>query len=411
MLTGFSSAFDDVLIKRFNGKRYEKDSIKVPFVYAPKSHILQDLVGKTDTVKLPIMAVQIKSQGRDNDRTKNKLEEYTYKKPDGSYVNVKAVPWNIQVEMTILAKYQEDMDQIVENFSLHAEPYIIFSWREPKTGKDIRTEVVWDNNVTYTYPGDNQTPKDAPFRITATANFTIKGWLYRTNLVPVTPICFINADIITTNKFYCNYAELVAATADNARLEYDISGVPAIRYVSPYYLREGQSTSIKIQGTGFNNVQGVFLSGNNSEIYPLTTYQPFTATDTPFPAFDGYSITEFETLNPTEITFTLPPTSAMGFVDIIVVNQCGYGKLTVDANRCNRVENPYPTTMSEHYNWCVLQFPFLNGLVISNEFYTDVIDYTQTMITYDEESIDRDAIILKIRELMELGNVSVGDLS
>lgn len=411
MLTGFASAFDGVRIKRFNGQKYEKDQIKVPFTYAPKSHILQDLAGETDTIKLPIMAVTITGQGRDNERIKNKLEEFNYKKTDGSYVSLKRIPWNIQIQLEILAKYQEDLDQIVENFSLHTDPYIIFSWREPKTGIEIRTEVLWDGNVSYKYPTDN-TPKDPPFRVTASTNFTIKGFIFRANQTPITPICHINADIITTNKFYCNYAELSAATVDNARLEYDISGVPKLRYVSPYYLRKDQSPTILLQGTGFNNTLGVFVSASNPDMYPLTTFTPFTATDTPFPAFNGYTVSEFNLISPTELSFILPPASAIGFVDIIVVNSCGYGKLTVDANRCNRVENPYPITMPEHYSWCVLQFPFLNGLIISNELNDlETIDCSEQIITYDEETFDRDAIIEKIRELMLLGDISAGELS
>ena len=413
MLIGFASAFDGVRVKRFTGDKYEKDTIKVPFTYAPKNHILQDIVGKTDTIKLPIMAVQVKSQGRDKERVKNKLDDIIYKKPNGSIVNVRAVPWNIVVEMSILAKYQEDMDQILENFSLHSDPYIVFSWREPKTGKDIRTEVLWDEQINYQYPGDNQMPKDPPFRITATTTFTIKGYIFRTNLDPIVPICHINADIITTSRFYCNYTDLVNATLSTAKLEYDISGVPKIRYVNPYYLRDGISPKITIQGTGFSNVQGIFLSGSNSEIYPLTTFTPFTATDTPYPAFDGYTVEEFEVHSPTEISFTLPAASAVGFVDIIVVNTCGYGKLTVDADRCNRVENPYPTNMPDHYSWCVLQFPFLNGLIISGNMndFSPIDCANEQIITYDEESIDKDAIILKIKELMALGDITLSEIA
>ena len=131
LLNHFASAFDGVKIKRFDGKRYAKELIKVPFVYSPKSHIVYDILGVTDTIRPPIMAVEVKSQGRDNSRVKNKIDDIKYRNDDGTYVNLKAIPWNINVELTILTKFQEDMDQIVQNFASNTNRYIIVSWREP----------------------------------------------------------------------------------------------------------------------------------------------------------------------------------------------------------------------------------------------------------------------------------------
>jgi hypothetical protein len=409
MLTHFASAFDGITIKRFNGEKYEKSAFKIPIMFAPKSHILQDLTGKTDTVKIPVMAFSIKGQGRDKERIKNKLDEIVYKNEDGSLVNLKAVPWNVQLELTILCKYQEDLDQILENFSIQSNPYIIFSWKEPKSGRQIRTEVQWDENITIDYPGiADHGPKDFPFRITATTNFTLKGFLYKTNTTPVVPICHINADIIPTSKFYCNYFDLSAATKDNKKLHYDIEGRPNIRYVNPYYINAESSPTITIQGTGFNDTMAVYVSGSDPDMYPLTFYQPNTAYD----GFYGYLVKDFTPISNEKISFTLPPPSAIGFTDIIVHNSCGIGKLTEDSNRCSRVENPYPIHMPEHYNWCVLQFPYLNGLIItSNINNLETIDCSQQIVIYEEETVDKEAIIIKIKQLMELGDIAISELT
>ena len=121
-------------------------------------------------------------------------------------------------------------------------------------------------------------------------------------------------------------------------------------------------------------------------------------------------IEEFDK-SPNSLTFTLPAPSGLGFIDIIAVNECGWGKLTEDANRCNRVENPYPVTDPEHYNWCVLQFPYLNGLISTHDLNTAVFDESVQIVELEEEPIlDRDAILEKIRELMELGSLTVDDL-
>jgi hypothetical protein len=142
-------------------------------------------------------------------------------------------------------------------------------------------------------------------------------------------------------------------------------------------------------------------------MFTHTEYDPLSSGKL---AFTGLLINDF-TKSPNSISFTVPSPSAVGFIDIIAVNGCGYGLLTEDANRCNRVENPYPTTDPNHYSWCVLQFPFLNGIMVSDDLNTDLNDYTGQIITIDEEPVlDRDSIIEKIKELMTLGEISVDDL-
>lgn len=407
LLTHFVAAFDDVKIKRFDGKKFERELIKVPFTYAPKSHILADMIGKTDTVRLPIMAAEIKAQGRDDGRLKNKLEDLIYRNDDGTYVKLRPIPWNIDIELTILAKYQEDMDQIVQNFAVNTNPYIVVSWQEPKSGREIRTEIIWDGSISYDYPGKDQTPDQHPFRITATANFKIKGFLFKTHVENPAPICFIKTDYIFTDKFYCNYDNMVEYTSAATTETYSITGRPVLRYVAPYYLVEGQTPTIKLQGYSMGDVNAVFVSASNPDMYPHTEYQPFTALN----SFSAYPVPEFSRSDNT-LTFTLPRPSGDGFIDLIAVNSCGYGKLTEDANRCNRVENPYPVDDPEHYSWSALQFPYLNGLIVTNFFNPWLIEYGEEAYMYSESNkINRDALIEKIKELMELGSVSAFELT
>lgn len=406
LLTHFAAAFNDVKIKRFDGKKFEKEVIKVPLTYAPKSHILNDIIGLTDTVRLPIMAVEITGQGRDNERIKNKISDIIYKGNDGSFSNIKSIPWNINVTMTILTKYQEDMDQILQNFAINNNPYAIISWQEPKSGRELRTEILWDGNISFTYPGNEQGPKAPPFRIVATANFTIKGFLFSANKKNDVPICLINTDYNFSDKFYCNYNELMNSPSTDTTESYSITGRPLVRYVSPYSVIEGKSPKIKIDGYSFGTTNAIFLSGSNENMYPLTTYKPFSALS----EFKGYPVETFSKSDNT-VTFNLPPASADGFLDIILVNSCGYGKLTEDSNRCNRVENPYPTTSPEHYSWTVSQFPYMNGLIVTDLFEPYIIDYTDMQYQYSEVSeLDKAAMISKIKEIMALGSITLEEL-
>lgn len=402
LLEHFAAAFNDVKIRRFDGEKLEKEIIKVPFTYAPKSHILSDIIGLTDTIRLPIMAVEIKSQGRDNERVKNKIQDIIYKNDDGTFVNLKVVPWNISVQMSILAKFQEDLDQIVQNFAIYNDPYIVISWKEPKSGRELRTEILWDGVVSYEYPGNNQGPTSPPFRVTASTGFTVKGYVFRTKIENSTPICLINTDYTFTDKFYCKYDDLINYTKTTLTDSYAITGRPLLRYVSPYYIVEGQTPKINVNGYSFGTVNAIFLSGSNPAMYPLSTYQPFSALN----SFDGYPVKFFEKSDNT-LSFTLPAASADGFVDIIAVNTCGYGKLTEDSNRCSRVENPYPVDSPEHYSWSIWQYPYMNGLIMANFFDPYLINNLDQVYSYhDISEPSKQTVIEKIKEIMTLGNIT-----
>jgi len=327
LLTHFAAAFNDVKIKRFDGKKFEKEVIKVPLTYAPKSHILNDIIGLTDTVRLPIIAVEITSQSRDNERIKNKIDDLTYKNSSGNFSVLRAIPWNISVTLTILAKYQEDVDQIIQNFAVNNNPYAIISWQEPKSGRELRTEILWDGNISFVYPGKDQGPKSPPFRITATTNFTIKGWIFKTISENAKPICMINTDYAFTDSFFCNYPELTAYLSESEVDSYSIKGKPNVRYVIPEYITKTSSPKITIQGFWLQNTVGVFVSGSNPDMYPLTEYKPFSEED----SFFGYKVDNYENSS-SSIKFTLPNPNENGFVDVIVVNSCGIGNLADDSS-------------------------------------------------------------------------------
>lgn len=399
---------DDTILYRYEDMTGKiTDRIKVNFIYGPKTRILQDIKGQPDTVKLPIIAMTTTGMSRDDSRNKNKTEDIMYKKPDGGFINIRAIPWNIDVEINILGKYQQDVEQIIQNFSVFFNPYIVYSIREPKTGLKLNVETHWDGSVSMDYPtvGGNLENK-LPYRLTATAKFTIKTWLFRTALTPVKPICFIYDNIIITDMLDCDYDTLSHSASANQTDSYSISGIPQLRFVGNYYFKTSDTPTIKIDGGGFQQVTNLYLSGNNSMMYPSSA---FTMPDGTI--INGYPINDFSLLTPQSLTFTMPTANAAGLVDIIAVNDCGWSKLTKDANRCNRVENPYPVTVPDHYSWCVEQFPYLNGLIISNDLNTPTVIYEDAdIIYYEPEGVDKNAIIEQIKELMQLGEISVNDL-
>ena len=172
LITQFMSAFDEVVIKRFNNNRQSQKFLDVRYVYAPKQRIIHDLINKSQHLQLPVVAASIVSMQRDEKRVFNKIDGFdfpqTYSITSGgnTYDHVPPVnPVNIDIKLSILTKYQMDMDQILTNFVPYANPYIILSWKIPQGSKanapfidddapiqELRSEVLWDGNISMEYP-------------------------------------------------------------------------------------------------------------------------------------------------------------------------------------------------------------------------------------------------------------------
>jgi hypothetical protein len=181
-MTQFISAFDDVVINRYSRDRTVTDKIKVRYVYAPKQRVLSDLINKSQHITLPVIAVTQAGYSRDEERVFNKIDDTYHLGSDGKSQErlPPPIPINIEVTMSIMTKYQSDMEQILQNFIVYSNPYIVISWRLPKdilsSVHEIRSEVLWSGSIDVDYPYDLQSSQ--PARVTADTTFTIKGWLF-----------------------------------------------------------------------------------------------------------------------------------------------------------------------------------------------------------------------------------------
>lgn len=188
LLVQFVAAFDDVVIGRYNRQRELKDRIGVKYVYAPKQRVLHDLVNKPQHISVPAIAVNIAGMSRDNSRVFNKIAGSWYTRdqrlPDGMLKTdylPQPVPVDISIKMSVITKYQTDMDQILTNFIPYTDPYIVVSWRNPDKSlslpQEIRSVVEWSGNINIDYP--TELNKENFFRVTADTDFTIKGWMFK----------------------------------------------------------------------------------------------------------------------------------------------------------------------------------------------------------------------------------------
>ena len=209
LVTQFIAAFDDVIISRYNRSRTVVDKIQATYVYAPKERVLHDLINKSQHIQLPVISVSLNGVNRDNDRVFNKITGFYDVQPHTSSTEFlrTPVPIDVNVNMSILTRYQTDMDQILSNFIPYSNPYIIISWKTPAAltnqTVEIRSQVEWSGDVSIDYPIEQTA--DQPARVTADTSFTIKGWLFpytsslsaenifyvKTNITPLTGFEYI----------------------------------------------------------------------------------------------------------------------------------------------------------------------------------------------------------------------------
>jgi hypothetical protein len=212
LLEQFIGAFNDVVIKRFDHENTvvpPTSGFKVLYVYSPKQRVFNSLqTPAPGGLTVPIIAVNISGISRDPARVFNKNEGFNINlktETDGVLAKkiLQPVPINVGVNMTIVTKYQNDMDQILNNFIPYCDPYIIISWKVPKNGVnefypyEIRSEVLWGGNVNIQYPQDLGPTQ--PFRIVADTSFTIKGWMFKNSNEVIKKIYTIKSDYSDTN--------------------------------------------------------------------------------------------------------------------------------------------------------------------------------------------------------------------
>lgn len=206
LVVQFLAAFDQVVINRYDVNRTPGQKIQVKYVYAPKQRVLFDLTNPGQNLTLPVVAITMGSIQRDPERVFNKTAGFyspttlQEKSNSRSYTDFfkTPVPVNITINMSILTRYQTDMEQILSNFIPYNNPYIIISWTTPKQynlafEQEIRTEILWGGQTNISYPVDVNGGQKA--QIVADTSFTIKGWIFPGAEQPVGNIFKITANM------------------------------------------------------------------------------------------------------------------------------------------------------------------------------------------------------------------------
>jgi hypothetical protein len=319
------------------------------------------------------MSVYIGGISRDSNRVFNKILGTFNSSSGGTVRNEKMpLPIDLTLNVSILTRYQADMDQILSHLIPYINPYFAVSWRTPgRPDHEIRSSVFWNGVADLTYPYDINSSVVA--RVAADLSFVFKGWMFQS---------LSDKDIGTIHDIQTYYSPTFQGIPKEYLLDGDestisspdfdfhlIKGVPPQpKIIEPYYMKAGTSQSFRVYGSGFTVLNNVYLSGTPIDNIS-TFYSPFSAIPTLSannPTFKAYKLkyTDWAYDKDSFLTFVAPVSvNTPGLLDLIVEGPAGYGTLTQFVRYNNF--NPFLSSDEPEYSTYIpYQLPYLSGIEV-----------------------------------------------
>lgn len=390
ILQQFADALNDIVVKRYNKDRAPEDHIRVNFVYSPKSRTLHEIINKAQHHKMPCISISLGGMRRNANRVFNKISgswwtDTISRIPSASnWINLlQPVPVDITVNVSILARFQSDIDQILTNFIPYSDPYFVISWKWPDiipfSDFEIRTTCRWSENVNYQYPQDFT--KETPYWTNADTSFTLETWIFKNRPPDGKPIYVIDHSFTAVSSI--DDFKIMKSFEDIFNTDYfQISARPQSMIIEPFKTFIGidpnDSKQFTIMGKMMDYVQYVFLSSNNWNMFNYSTTGDFLSTGpntvnffnnssfynaSSYPEFTGIQLltSNWNILDKNHLQFSFTPQQT-GVFDVILLNQAGYGILSKDCIRPTL--NPYPSGSNEYNNYIEYQYPCISGVQI-----------------------------------------------
>jgi hypothetical protein len=220
----FGSLFNDIYVVRKNSSGSTVSQMKVPLSYAPKRDFLDRIDKMTDgedaerqiAVKLPRMSFEITSMNYDATRQLPKMNNCIVPSTsfDGKARKIYSpVPYNIEFQLNVYAKSQDDALQIVEQILPFFTPQYVVS-----VNPIPEYDLVEDSPITFTgisFSDDYEGLLEARRSIIYTLTFEMKVNLYRDLSSPSAIILRYDIDF-----FNLEGTELFTTVSDSANVPY-----------------------------------------------------------------------------------------------------------------------------------------------------------------------------------------------
>lgn len=180
----FGSLFNDIKIKHTNSSDQVVSVIKVPLAYGPTQKFLARIeqspdLNKPVQITLPRMSFEFTGLTYDASRKSTTTQTFTVKDSTDGSITKKAylpVPYNMQFELSIMAKLNDDALQIVEQILPYFQPSFNITIDLIDSIGEKRDVPVVLNSTSFQddYEGDFSTRRSLIY----TLNFTAKTYLF-----------------------------------------------------------------------------------------------------------------------------------------------------------------------------------------------------------------------------------------
>ena len=183
-IISFGTLFNSITIKQTNSSDNVVSVVRVPLAYGPTQKFLARLeqspeLSKSTAMTLPRMSFEFTGLTYDSTRKVSTTQQYTVKDPDNGSESKKVfmpVPYNMQFELSIMTKLNDDALQIVEQILPYFQPAYNLSVELVESIQEKRDIPIILENITMQddYEGDFTTRRVLLY----TLRFTAKTYLF-----------------------------------------------------------------------------------------------------------------------------------------------------------------------------------------------------------------------------------------
>ncbi len=223
-IIGFGTLFNNIELRRKDKDGVVKQSIKVPFAYGPVEKFLARVEAEPDLdqrrptqIQLPRIAFELKGITYDPARKLGPTQVCRTPKngeTNISYSHYMPVPYNLDFELAIISKNNDDAVQILEQILPFFQPYFSITINMVAETDEKKDIPILLNGVTIQddYEGDFTTRRTIIYTLTFTAKSYIYGPITTSDIIKK-----VNVDIgtaINANR-YVTYSVTPKALEDN----------------------------------------------------------------------------------------------------------------------------------------------------------------------------------------------------
>ena len=193
IIVSFGTMFNEITLVRKDSSGSITQSMKVPLAYGPKEKFLSRLrqdadLSKTVAITLPRLGFEIKNLSYDPTRKLNRVQKF--KKVKGAKASqldtqYMPVPYNLELELYIMAKQSDDALQIVEQILPYFQPDYTLTIND-MTDMGIKRDIpVVLGGISYedSYEGDFTARRALIYTLSFTTKFYLYGPVTSTKVI------------------------------------------------------------------------------------------------------------------------------------------------------------------------------------------------------------------------------------